>query len=317
LALGPLIVYFIYHFAIRRLPEIRCLVIADEIWGNIINEISNNSLRRFKIVAFINKAEEKTWLQSNNIHQIDLCISSYGVESLNFEDQSSGYESLGVKMVRLSNFVENHFKKIPMKLLESNTIFYNIVFSEKNGIPIIIRFMDICVSLLIMLILLPFFILSILLIFIFDGYPFFYYQIRPGFKGRPFYIYKLRTYKEINGKIISTRSGKILRQLRFNELPQIWNVLKGDMSLVGPRPDLPIDYEICCKAIDFYRYRYNVPPGITGHAQIYFKYVNSNDVESFAQRLEYDLYYIKNRSIFLYITTLLRTVESVIFLRGY
>jgi lipopolysaccharide/colanic/teichoic acid biosynthesis glycosyltransferase len=111
-----------------------------------------------------------------------------------------------------------------------------------------------------------------------------------------------------------TKSGRVLRKTRLNEIPQLLNVIRGDISLVGPRPDLPVFYDQWSKEIRFYRSRFLVPSGVTGHAQVLYKYADTK--EEYEKRLEYDLYYVKNMDFMLYLSTLLRTAEVMIFRRG-
>jgi lipopolysaccharide/colanic/teichoic acid biosynthesis glycosyltransferase len=113
-----------------------------------------------------------------------------------------------------------------------------------------------------------------------------------------------------------TNLGSLLRKMRINELPQLWNVLKGDMSLVGPRPDLKIEYDLFNQEIPYYHYRLNTLPGITGHAQVYFDYVELLDVAETEKRLEFDLYYVKNYSVYLYLMTILKSIGTVLFMKG-
>ena len=152
----------------------------------------------------------------------------------------------------------------------------------------------------------------------------FYRQVRTGMHGRPFTIYKLRTmvndaeaggvqWAEKNDTRI-TPLGKFLRATRIDELPQLWNVLRGDMSLVGPRPERPEFVEQLEKEIPFYRARFAVRPGITGWAQVKHRYVNS--IEDTKTKLEYDLFYIKNRSLWLDLVILGKTAKTVVTFRG-
>jgi lipopolysaccharide/colanic/teichoic acid biosynthesis glycosyltransferase len=111
-----------------------------------------------------------------------------------------------------------------------------------------------------------------------------------------------------------TRVGRWLRQLRLDELPQFWNVLMGDMSFVGPRPERPEFVERLQRQIPFYMGRHSVKPGITGWAQVRHRYAAS--VEDSVEKLQYDLYYIKNRSPLLDLVILLSTLQVVLFARG-
>ncbi|HNY37913.1 MAG TPA: sugar transferase, partial [Petrotogaceae bacterium] len=141
-----------------------------------------------------------------------------------------------------------------------------------------------------------------------------------GMNGKSFYAYKLRTMNRVqeNGEYVDkpTKIGNILRKFRINELPQIINVFNGDMSLVGPRPDVERTMFFCEEEIQFYHFRRTVPQGITGNAQVLYKYVDKLEKETFSKRLSYDIYFVKNYSFSLYFTTLLRTVETVAFGRG-
>lgn len=147
-----------------------------------------------------------------------------------------------------------------------------------------------------------------------------YKQSRVGHFGETFMMYKFRTMVEdaegTNGPVWSprndsriTRVGRVLRRFRLDEIPQIINILKGDMSIVGPRPERPEFVAELEKRIPFYRERENIPPGLTGWAQIQFPYTDS--VDEVARKLEYDLYYVKNMSIRLDLQVILRTIRIV------
>jgi len=157
---------------------------------------------------------------------------------------------------------------------------------------------------------------------LFDGGPVFYSQDRVGQHGQVFRLYKFRTMRPDaeHGKSVwsspkdarVTPVGRILRRVRFDELPQLYNVLRGDMSLVGPRPERPDIVAELAKQIPFYQERHLVKPGITGWAQISFRYGSS--VEDAKRKLQFDLYYLKNMSFELDVVILFRTAGT--FLRG-
>jgi lipopolysaccharide/colanic/teichoic acid biosynthesis glycosyltransferase len=154
--------------------------------------------------------------------------------------------------------------------------------------------------------------------------PSFYRQYRVGMHGSQFTITKIRTMvadAERNGAQWASAAdpritplGKFMRATRIDELPQLWSVLKGDMSLVGPRPERPEFVEQLAKEIPFYRARLAVRPGLTGWAQIKHRYANS--VEDTKTKLEYDLFYIKNRCIRLDLLILAKTAKTVVTFRG-
>jgi lipopolysaccharide/colanic/teichoic acid biosynthesis glycosyltransferase len=112
----------------------------------------------------------------------------------------------------------------------------------------------------------------------------------------------------------TTRVGRIMRKLRIDELPQIFNVLKGDMSFVGPRPERPFFVDELVKQIPYYAVRHSVKPGITGWAQVRYRYGASLD--DAVEKLQYDLYYVKNHTLFLDLVILIATVEVVLWSRG-
>jgi len=163
--------------------------------------------------------------------------------------------------------------------------------------------------------------LAALGVLLMDGVPVLYRQQRLGQFGRPFTIVKLRTMRrdaEEKGPVFAaeddprvTRLGRLLRRLRLDELPQLWNVLRGDMSLVGPRPERPEFAAELARAIPYYAFRLAVPPGLTGWAQVNLRYARTE--AEHRTRLEYDLYFIRERSLVLYLLTLLRTVSVALF----
>jgi len=116
------------------------------------------------------------------------------------------------------------------------------------------------------------------------------------------------------GDVRITKFGNFLRRSRLDELPQFFNVLKGDMSLIGPRPERPEFVKTLSEKIPFYEVRQIIKPGLTGWAQVNSKYANSD--EDMIEKLQYDLYYIKHRSIFLDLRIILKTISTVIFFRG-
>jgi lipopolysaccharide/colanic/teichoic acid biosynthesis glycosyltransferase len=170
--------------------------------------------------------------------------------------------------------------------------------------------------------LLPFIILAIRL----DSTgPIFYTQTRVGKGGRLFKVVKFRTMRH-DAEALSgpkwagdrdprvTRVGKFLRASRLDEIPQLWCVLKGDMAFVGPRPERPEFIELLSKEIPYYGVRHMVRPGITGWAQVKYKYGRS--VEDSREKLQYDLFYIKNVSIGLDLVIMFQTIKTVLLGRG-
>ncbi|MGL5056121.1 MAG: sugar transferase, partial [Fusobacteriaceae bacterium] len=191
------------------------------------------------------------------------------------------------------------------------------------------RFLDILMSLVILLVSLPFVIFTYFLVKLdnpkkFFSNPAFFKQKRIGAGGKEFQIIKFRSMRLHNPEEHSkyagkkdnriTNIGKFIRKTRLDELPQIINVLKGEMSFVGPRPEwneLGRDYE---KKINMYKVRYAVKPGLTGWAQVMYPY--GANLEDAKKKLEYDIYYIKHQNVILDIIILFKTVKVVLFGKG-
>jgi len=155
--------------------------------------------------------------------------------------------------------------------------------------------------------------------------PIIFSQERVGQHRRPYMIHKFRSMysdaEKISGPVWAedddpriTRVGKFLRNWRFDELPQLWNVLKGDMSFVGPRPEREFFVKELEKTIPYYGERFSVKPGITGWAQVSYGY--GATVDDAIEKLNYDLFYIKNMSIFMDLMIVLRTIKIVLFGKG-
>ena len=153
------------------------------------------------------------------------------------------------------------------------------------------------------------------------GHPI-YRQTRVGKYGRTFTLYKLRTMREGDSPLVwteqgdrrITRAGWLLRRLHLDELPQVWSVLRGDMSLIGPRPEQPHYVEELRQHIDFYNTRLTVRPGLTGWAQVSYGY--GAGIDGTRVKLGYDLYYVKNQSVSLDLLIMARTVLAVLRLGG-
>lgn len=171
----------------------------------------------------------------------------------------------------------------------------------------------------------PIAILTAVLIKLDSKGPVFYRQERVGENGRIIKVIKFRSMKtdaEADGKPVwatsdddrTTRVGRIIRKIRIDEIPQFWNIIKGEMSFVGPRPERPHFVEQLAKEIHFYEHRHLVAPGLTGWAQI--KYPYGASVEDARRKLQYDLYYIKNQSLALDLVIIFETVKTVLFSRG-
>ncbi len=233
------------------------------------------------------------------------------------------YNLLFCKMhfVDMYQAYEDIFIRVPASLIDYNWFLENISSSSKITYDILKRLMDIIISLLlggVSLIILPFVVLAIK---IDDGGPIFFSHKRVGKNNREISVVKFRSMevhvenpkdKTYRPKI--TRVGAILRKTRIDELPQLWNVLKGDMSLIGPRPEVPKLVEMYKQEIDYYNIRHIIKPGLSGWAQLYQKEPPklTAGYDETKTKLSYDLYYIKNRSFILDLKIGIKTIRTLL-----
>ena len=227
----------------------------------------------------------------------------------------------GVRITELSTFFERMHRKVLLTSLSPSWMVFGGGFRHGVFRTVAKRLFDLTASGTLLLLMLPVTLAAALCIFLESGRPVLYRQERIGYRGRVFTMYKLRSMKngaESDGTPRwaganddrTTRVGRILRKLRIDELPQAFNVLKGDMSFVGPRPERPYFVETLTKAVPYYALRHSVKPGITGWAQVRYPYGAS--VQDAIEKLQYDLYYVKNHTLFLDFVILLATVEVVL-----
>ena len=229
----------------------------------------------------------------------------------------------GAEVMRMPTLYEEISGRVPIHHLESDWMLRSFIDQARvSGVyELTKRLLDIVGGLAGMLILAVTFPLTALAIVLDSGFPIFYSQPRLGKGGIPYVIYKyrsMRTDAEADGKAKVaaendprvTRVGNFLRRTRIDELPQFWNVLRGDMSLVGPRAERAELVNSYQKQIPFYRARLLVKPGLTGWAQINYGYAAT--VYDTVVKIEYDLYYIKHRTLTMDISVILRTIGTVI-----
>jgi sugar transferase (PEP-CTERM system associated) len=231
----------------------------------------------------------------------------------------------GMRILSLAAFHENYLGRIDLDLLTANDLLMTHGFTAGRLGEATKRLMDIVVGFAMLVLMLPLMVLTALIIKIDSPGPVFYRQQRVGKFDEPFTLFKFRSMTadaEASGSPIwaqrqdprVTRVGRIIRATRIDELPQLVNVLRGEMSLVGPRPERPHFVEQLARAIPFYRQRAYVKPGVTGWAQINFPYGAS--VEDAREKLAYDLYYVKHRSLLLDLFTLVSTIRVVLLREG-
>jgi len=230
----------------------------------------------------------------------------------------------GVVIENVSALLERLLGKLPLQSLNPSTLIFTEGFKIKASQQILRRVISIAVSFIGLVICLPFFPFIILAVRLSSPGPIFFRQTRVGLRGRHFSVIKFRTMRqdaEAKGAVWAskndprvTRLGRFMRKTRLDEIPQLWNVLRGEMAFVGPRPERPEFVQWLSSEIPYYELRHMIRPGITGWAQVRYQYGAS--LEETKQKLEYDLYYVKHLSVGLDLLIMFETVKTIILRRG-
>lgn len=231
----------------------------------------------------------------------------------------------GIRVLDLASHFEQTLGQIRLDSLYAGWLIFGDGFRQGTFRTVVKRVFDLVFASLLIILAMPVMLLTAACIAFEDGLPVLYRQERVGLNGRLFKVIKFRSMRrdaEKDGKPIwaqakdnrITRVGQIIRKLRIDELPQLFSVLKGDMSLVGPRPERAYFVDQLTKEIPFYAVRHSVKPGVTGWAQVRYHY--GATVEDSAEKLQYDLYYVKNHSLFLDMVVLFETVGVVLTGKG-
>lgn len=230
----------------------------------------------------------------------------------------------GVRILAGIGFFEKLTGKIMVERVNPDWIIYSSGFSTGRLLNAMKRGIDLLLAILGLTLAAPIMLLSAIIIKIESPGPVFYLQTRVGLRGNNFKVIKFRSMRqdaEKNGAVWAaandtriTRFGGFARQVRIDELPQLWNVLKGEMSFVGPRPERPVFVNILAKKIPYYSLRHNIKPGVTGWAQICYPYGASE--EDALRKLEFDLYYLKNISLSMDTWIIFKTIKTVLFRKG-
>src|SRR5579875_3643577 len=230
----------------------------------------------------------------------------------------------GINVVDYQTFWERENGRIDIEALQPSWLIYSDGFRLSPFNNCVKRIFDVVVSLALLVVALPVMAITALAVRFESPGPVLYRQERVGVGGKSITLLKFRSMRDdaerdgirwaANGDPRVTRVGAIIRKFRIDELPQLFNVLKGDMSFVGPRPERPFFVEQLARQIPFYGERHSVKPGITGWAQVNYPYGAS--IEDAKQKLAYDLYYVKNRTLFLDLVILVHTVRVILFSEG-
>jgi sugar transferase (PEP-CTERM system associated) len=231
----------------------------------------------------------------------------------------------GVDVIDVPAVLERVTGTVPVEALKSSWLIYNRGFAQGWGRRTVKRAFDLAAATGLLIVAAPVMLLTALAILLESGRPIIFRQERVGYRGRSFTLLKFRSMRTDAeqdgvprwasvGDPRITAVGRLIRRTRIDELPQLFNVLRGEMSLVGPRPERPYFSAELGKAIPFYATRYTVKPGVTGWAQVRYQYGGS--IEEAVRKLEFDLYYVKNHSLLLDLVILAKSVRVVILGEG-
>lgn len=319
---GTAIVSFITNFLISNIfssNPTKCVLLLSNQRKKAIIEITKERSEIFQWFNHENALENEDFsIQSFcNEHDIDLLV----IDDENTEQDFNILQVLaqGTQVIGFIDFWQKYIGCIPPSEITQSWL-SKLDLRIRNPVALKIkRGADILLSILALLITSPVLLIVFLMVAIESGFPLIFSQTRTGFLSKDFTIYKIRSMKKNAEKEGAewasenderiTKLGSILRKLRIDEIPQFWNVIKGDMSIVGPRPERPEFQEDLLKNVPHWNARHLVKPGITGWAQIKYKY--ASNMQSSEQKLAYDLYYLGNLSFALDFEIILATLRSI------
>ena len=272
-----------------------------------------------------NRSALAGWVEREGVESIIVAIRSGMSDALT--RQLLDCKRRGVQIEDVRVVYTRMTGKVPIEFVSDTSLIFGPSFAGTSGVGAFLqRASDIVLSSIGLLLTGPVIAIAALVVRLDSPGPAFYTQIRVGKDEAPFSIYKLRTMVQdaeaATGAVWSqgradprvTRVGMFLRRTRIDELPQFWNVLNGSMSMVGPRPERPVFVKELKKQIPYYGLRFAVKPGVTGWAQVMYRYGAS--VEETREKLCYDLYAIQELNPFLYGVILLKTVQTVLLKPG-
>lgn len=269
----------------------------------------------------------------DDVNQLSRAIKDYKINILVLEKNINEMKELqktlfnllptGINYYTLSKFYEQISGQIPLDILSKGWFLENLNLANKKNFERIKRLYDIFFSAIFLIISSPICLIIAILVKLSGKGPIIFKQTRVGQNSKKFKFYKFRTMKTENNNFSPTthndsritKIGNFLRKTRLDEIPQLLNVLKGDMSFVGPRPERPELIKDLAANIPFYNVRHLVKPGITGWDQISGEY-HSPSIKDTYKKLQYDLYYLKNRSISLDISIILKTIKTALMREG-
>ena len=321
--------FFLSHFLFSRLSMAaprksrRLVILGDkDRWEGFVDELTGVLGKGVESLSYVDPRQCPP-LEPDGGPPSSLVITDHSMfETRKLREWLEETAAKGFAVEFAPQLAEEYLDRIPLEVAQAYRHYYEMAFRMARPAPSQ-RVFDLVVSTLGLLAAAVLSVVIVPAIIIDSGLPVFFTQKRVGMDGEPFWIHKFRTMKKQAANEPSfagdnayriTKVGAVLRKFRLDELPQLWDVLRGKMSIVGPRPEQPEFVREYEDRIPFYNYRHNLRPGITGWAQINFRY--AGNLEEARRKLEYDLYYVKNRNTLLDIQVILKTAETMLGMRG-
>lgn len=255
-----------------------------------------------------------------SIHHADLIVLSRSIGTHDVERLAR----ITTPLMTVRGAFEEMFGKTPLSLLSQEEAFSLLEHANKQSSTVVYRVFEILLSSLVLIVTSPFLILATIARLIEDGRPLFIRQTRVGKNGTQFTLYKFRSMQalapdgsaEVAGPQWAEKKdprttpvGRVLRKTHIDEIPQMWNIIRGDLALVGPRAERPEFVDTLEKEIPYYALRHSIKPGFTGWAQVRYRYART--IDDSKEKFEYDLYYLKNKNIFLDIGIIAKTIQII------
>jgi exopolysaccharide biosynthesis polyprenyl glycosylphosphotransferase len=335
--------FYVFFLASHRFVKKAILVCDQEQLDELISGIESVD-PHYKFIAFVNSDETEAdsaktfsirripsqnleaFVRKTSISELVIATQKTDGITVNLYNQLIHLLENGIIIREYTQVYEDSTKRIPVQYV-SRDFYRYFPFSRSNQNHLYLlfsRIFDVLFSVIGLLLGLVFFPLILFGNLFGNRGPLFYTQERVGKNGEVFRIYKFRTMvnnAEANGAVFTTANdtritafGKFMRKTRLDEFPQFINILRGDMSIIGPRPERPVFVQQIAENMPFYETRHVVKPGLTGWAQVNYSYGDS--IDDSLVKLQYDLYYIKHRSIFLDINIVIKTFSTILFYRG-
>ncbi|GLU44905.1 exopolysaccharide biosynthesis polyprenyl glycosylphosphotransferase [Allomuricauda sp. NBRC 101325] len=327
----------LFNYVFKFVPTVKkVLFIYDEstkdsLQKNVDNINGTENETYYKVVStYLNSDDSdpigETKLLENNIDSCIINTRSYNHFSDQMENMLVNSLLSGKEVLTYTSFYESTYEALPID--SHNDSLYEVLQLSNNKIHYLQGIANFSFNISLTFVSGIAFLLSIPFVYLlnifFNPGPLFYTQLRVGKHGKEYKVFKFRSMvvdAEQKGAKMATKNdarvtkfGKVLRKFRVDELPQVWSIIRGDMSFIGPRPERKVFVDKLNEVTPFYNVRHLVKPGISGWAQVKYKY--GENLEDSIRKLEYDLYYIKNKSIVLDLRIIFKTLSTILFSRG-